>query len=343
MKNRPKKLPQLSFRAATCCLVAGMIALSPALVAAQDSGEPAQNEAEEQAIKEKSYKEHLAAGSRAYKKKDFDKALEELEAAYSIDPRASILFNLGLISEKKGDLEGASDYYRRFIGAEDVGLAARKRASERLAVVNEILDQQNEADSSQSMTNLMPALEAMNADLEEMGAEGEGTQGEQQEQAAAQTEESTPEAKPAPKPLDETGQQTATKETPADTPVADASGSSDFSDVDYGWEPYAAFTVGTGALVGGVVALALFNDSVESARKHPEGTTLHKQYERDASDYLTLTGGLFTAGGVLVGLGTYYVVARQAEYADSVESGDASSTSVSLGPDFVGFEYSLDF
>jgi uncharacterized membrane-anchored protein len=318
MKHDSNTAKALSFRVTTACLVAGLLSFTPTYLSAQ---EPADQQRESQASKEKRYEEHLSTGTKAYKNKDFGKALEELQAAYDIDPRASILFNMGIISEKNGDLEGASDYYRKFIGARDVGLAARKRASERLAVVNEILDQRNKSKSNSEMTNLMPALEAMNADLEGMGqGESAETQPADGQQQANQN-------------------QAANKKTTAknSNPIGAQ------NDVDYGWEPYAAFTVGTGALVGGVVALTLFNNSVDEAKKTPEGTTMHLQHERDASDYLTLSSGMFITGGAVIALGTYFIVARQAEQYSSVEADDTSTTSVSVGADYVGLKYSLDF
>lgn len=320
MKQLLYRSKALSWRATTACLVAGLVAFSPAYLAAQES--PAE---EGSADQEQRYKRHLEAGVQAYKNKNFEKALEQLQIAYDIQPRASILFNMGLISEKKGDLEAAAGYFRQFIGAPDVGLEARKRASERLAVINEILDQQDE--SQGQMTNLMPALEAMNADLEEMRPASEVDSAEEEETEAAAADDEPDEAVVQ----EEEAQEVPEKETDV-TFAAD-------EDIDYGWGPYVAFTVGTASLVGGAVAIALYNDRVDKASNTPE-SALHRQYEREASDYLNLSAGMFAAGGVLIGLGTYFVVAEQAEAAKKDDDG---STSVAVGADFLGVNYSLDF
>ena len=139
----------------------GLLFGAPTIGFAQEKSEMAEAERER-------YENLLEEGKAAYSAKNFEKAFEKLKGAHDLHPKSSILFNLGLISEKQGKLERASKYYQKFVEAPDVSLEARQRASERMAAVNEILNASGEGGKTETQkTNLMPALEAISTKVDE--------------------------------------------------------------------------------------------------------------------------------------------------------------------------------
>lgn len=313
-----------------------------------DSGESSEQKVESKSDlpdqERKEYTKHLKKGKRAYAEEDLETAFRELKTAHDIYAKPSILFNLGLISEKQGELERAAKYYREFIGSPGIGLEKRKRASERLAAVREILDatgeerEQKKAETKDEKTDLMRIHdEAISA------ADNEETSGSSTEEPTGSADSSS-----------SAGDSESTGAVGTGSPGGTGGGAADTSRprVDYNWPIYTSYGVGVASLVGGVVSLELMNDRIEKAKAagtNSEDAPRHLKYERQASTFATTSLGLFVGGGALVGLGTYFVVRksaqaeRQQQKAAEARGPTAPQFSLSVGKEYSGVRMSLSF
>jgi tetratricopeptide (TPR) repeat protein len=270
------------------------------------------------------YDRHLSAGKAAYAEQDFTTAAKQLQAAHDIHPKPSILFNLGLISEKAGNLEGATDYYQQFLEAPGVTLENRQRASSRLAAVQEILETSSsaeEAQKKQEMTDLLPALEAMG--IQSMP-----------EDTTAQTETGTE--------TETGGTETANTSTTdggsstdggGGSTDVDASASASTPEVKYNWPVYASFATATVALVGGVGMVAMTNNRIEEGKEAGQAgdDAGLAAAEEDASTYATAAAGLFAGGAVLAVVGSYFVIRNsQVAVEESAPTPSQTAPSASL-------------
>jgi hypothetical protein len=114
---------------ALSCAICSCVCLSSVLAHAQDDA----TDEEFQAL--------LDAGKERYGEGDFAGALELFEQAYAVDPRPKLLFNMGLVCERLGELEKAVAYYEEFVGAGgDIPLELRARGQERLQVLRPIVE-----------------------------------------------------------------------------------------------------------------------------------------------------------------------------------------------------------
>ncbi len=59
--------------------------------------------------------EHYEAGKRFYAVNEFDKAIAEFKAAYTLQADPNILFNIAQAMRKKGDCVGAIEFYNKFL------------------------------------------------------------------------------------------------------------------------------------------------------------------------------------------------------------------------------------
>jgi tetratricopeptide (TPR) repeat protein len=76
---------------------------------------------------------HFRAGKALFETGDYERAIDELAAAYQLAPLPDILFNLGQAHRLKGDKKIAADYYRRYVVAKPSGMVsdqARRRLAE---------------------------------------------------------------------------------------------------------------------------------------------------------------------------------------------------------------------
>jgi|GEM_PF-1349826 tetratricopeptide (TPR) repeat protein len=140
----------------------------------------AQGEGSEDA-KEAEFKARLSKGNEYYKDGDLEKALVEFEAAYALKPNPKLLFNIGLIYERLGNLKKAVDHYDRFVVAPDVPLELRGKASERLTVLRPIVEAQDAKAAEEARKNAEAAkkadeIEVADIDPEEGKKDGEGTE-----------------------------------------------------------------------------------------------------------------------------------------------------------------------
>ncbi len=60
-------------------------------------------------------KQHFLAGQDYYSQGRYDKAIDEFEEAYRLDPRPLLLFNIAQSHEKLGNLEEAVEYLEKFL------------------------------------------------------------------------------------------------------------------------------------------------------------------------------------------------------------------------------------
>ncbi|MGE0322147.1 MAG: tetratricopeptide repeat protein [Polyangiaceae bacterium] len=73
-------------------------------------------------------KEHFEAALEAYREGKYERAVEELEEALRLDPSGKdLVYNLGLVHEKLGNLDKALFYFRRYLEME-TDPAERERA-----------------------------------------------------------------------------------------------------------------------------------------------------------------------------------------------------------------------
>ncbi|HUT78910.1 MAG TPA: PEGA domain-containing protein, partial [Polyangia bacterium] len=63
-------------------------------------------------------RQHFLAGQNYYTQGRYEKAIEEFEEAYRLDPRPLLLFNISQAWEKMGDLPKSLDFLKRFLEAE---------------------------------------------------------------------------------------------------------------------------------------------------------------------------------------------------------------------------------
>ncbi len=111
------------------CLAASCVCLSSGLAHAQDDAT------------EREFQKLVDAGKARYADEDFAGALDFFEQAYAVSPKPKLLFNMGLVCERLGELEKAVDYYEEFVGAGgDIPLELRARGQERLEVLRPIVE-----------------------------------------------------------------------------------------------------------------------------------------------------------------------------------------------------------
>ncbi len=62
-------------------------------------------------------RQHFMAGQDYYTQGRYDKAIEEFEEAYRLEPKPLLLYNIAMAQEKVGELEKAVDYLKRYLEA----------------------------------------------------------------------------------------------------------------------------------------------------------------------------------------------------------------------------------
>ena len=77
-------------------------------------------------------------GAKAYKRGDYDVALDAFDASYALDPSPGMAYNLARVHEARRDYVLAERYYREFIDAPDADVDARSDALKRLKLVQEL-------------------------------------------------------------------------------------------------------------------------------------------------------------------------------------------------------------
>ena len=99
------------------------------------------------------------AAVAAFKAREYDKAVDLFQQAYSLDPQPNYLFNIGRVYEEKGDLEKAVANYQEFVKQPGVDLEARENATARLKVLRQTLDQLREDAEPEAKPDTTPVAE----------------------------------------------------------------------------------------------------------------------------------------------------------------------------------------
>lgn len=151
-------------------LVAFCTGLPSGVVAQPEDGpKPPSTDQELSDEEQKKFDKLVKNGKRHFAQNNYQQALQRFEKAYEIKRSSNLLFNMGLVAEKSGDLETALDYYKTFVVSPNVSLDLRDKAQKRIKVIEPIVEDQREDEES--------ADETPNDEPESL-ADAEGTESE---------------------------------------------------------------------------------------------------------------------------------------------------------------------
>ncbi|MEM7156341.1 MAG: tetratricopeptide repeat protein [Myxococcota bacterium] len=105
------------------------------------AAEPGSSSSTLEASRRDAVDERIEAGRSKFDAGDYVGAVAEFEAAYEIDPDPNFLYNIGRTYEEGGQLAAAADYYRRYARQPGISLEMRRKTSERIKVLDEVLAQ----------------------------------------------------------------------------------------------------------------------------------------------------------------------------------------------------------
>jgi tetratricopeptide (TPR) repeat protein len=129
----------------TACSLFGVTALpTPAAAQPEDGPKPPSTDQELSDEQQKKFDKLVKTGKRHFAQNNYEQALERFEKAYEIKRSSNLLFNMGLVAEKSGDLETALDYYKTFVVSPNVSLDLRDKAQKRIKVIEPIVEDQLE-------------------------------------------------------------------------------------------------------------------------------------------------------------------------------------------------------
>ena len=106
-------------------LCATLVTTAPAAVFAQDDGSS-------------SFKDLTAEATAAYENGEYENAIELFKKAYEVRSVSNILYNIARIYEDAGDIDGAIEYYDKFVVAPNVDQGPRRDALDRLKTLREV-------------------------------------------------------------------------------------------------------------------------------------------------------------------------------------------------------------
>jgi len=101
-----------------------------------------------------------AEASKNFEAGRYDAAAGLFMKAYEIKPVSNILYNVGRVYEKAGDLEKALDHFERFVKAPNVEQAARQDAIERIKTIREVLALEAPKEEPNATAKVEPAPKA---------------------------------------------------------------------------------------------------------------------------------------------------------------------------------------
>ncbi len=96
----------------------------------------AQDDASEQDVE---FNRLTSEAAKNFEAGRYDAAADFFMKAYEIKPVSNILYNVGRVYEKAGELQLALDHFERFVKAPNVEQAARQDAIERIKTIREVL------------------------------------------------------------------------------------------------------------------------------------------------------------------------------------------------------------
>lgn len=146
-------------------VVVGLL-MSPLAAWGQGSGADGEEERSVAEL-EAEFKELSKSAQAKYAAGDYEGAIADFEAAYEIKPVSNILYNIGRIHEKEGNLDEAITYYERFVGAPNVEISARQDAVNRLRTLREVRDLQGNQESDSTTGSEGESEEDVDGSVEE--------------------------------------------------------------------------------------------------------------------------------------------------------------------------------
>ncbi len=85
--------------------------------------------------------EHFEAAEAHLKAGEYDQAIEEYQAAYTLVPRPGFYYNIARAYELKGDREHALEYYTRYLELDPQGRASSEARTRAVAIEHELADE----------------------------------------------------------------------------------------------------------------------------------------------------------------------------------------------------------
>ncbi|MFB6262791.1 MAG: tol-pal system YbgF family protein [Bradymonadaceae bacterium] len=137
------------------CLLSGPWCLGTALAG---TDRPTGNGAAES--EEPTFDELVKQGTRHYRREEYEAAREAFERAYNLRKEPNLLYNIGLLNEKLGNLRTALEHYRKFVDAEGASMANRKKAQQRINVLEPMVDGSNDSRTAESTTSADPSTQS---------------------------------------------------------------------------------------------------------------------------------------------------------------------------------------
>jgi hypothetical protein len=128
-----------------CIVLLGL----PRIAMAQSEGGSGETSETRRETGEGGFEAHVSRAREFYANEEYDKALEQFEQAYEIKQSANLLFNMGLVNERMGNLKQALTYYEKFAVSSGIELEMRKKAKERIKVVESLVEESS-GDSEES-------------------------------------------------------------------------------------------------------------------------------------------------------------------------------------------------
>ena len=101
-----------------------------------------------------------AEAAKNFEAERYDEAAGFFMKAYEIKPVSNILYNVGRVYEKAGELQLAVDHFERFVKAPNVEQAARQDAIERIKTIREVLALATPKEDSNANAKVEPAPKA---------------------------------------------------------------------------------------------------------------------------------------------------------------------------------------
>ena len=108
--------------------------------------------------KPKTAKGLIKEAAVAYDKEDYDTALSLFQEAYGMEPSSSLIYNMGRVSESKGDYNNALAYYRQFVTTPKADEDATTDALNRIEKLEKILTIKDGGSLTQPGTAKVPNI-----------------------------------------------------------------------------------------------------------------------------------------------------------------------------------------
>lgn len=167
-------------------LAGALVGISGTALAQSDGADTeSEDEREEKELSDaekKKFQRLVQEGRKAFEQKEWEASLEAFEQAYEIKPSANLLFNMGLVAEKAGNLGKAVEYYDKFVNSPGIKLELRKKAHKRLEDLEPIVEDsdrekrtEDERPEDQELETSETEAAAKSSDKEETGEDDEAS------------------------------------------------------------------------------------------------------------------------------------------------------------------------